>query len=53
MRESDQGFPKTVMELSLRKYQQLPKKGKPKKNEEWTPLATIVCRDESSMLLVR
>ena len=47
MWESDQAFPKTVLELSLRKYNELPKKGKPKKNEEWTPLATILCRDES------
>ena len=35
-------FAQLVMELSLRKYRELPKKGKPKKGEEWTPLATIL-----------
>jgi hypothetical protein len=36
-------FAHLVMDLSLRKYSALPKKGKPKRGEEWTPLATILC----------
>ena len=43
---SDDGeaeFARLVMDLSLRKYVALPKKGKPKRGEEWTPLATILC----------
>ena len=36
-------FAHLIMELSLRKYRALPKKGKPKRGEEWTPLATILC----------
>lgn len=40
----DEGeFAHLVMNLSLRKYSTLPRKGKPKKGEEWTPLATILC----------
>ena len=40
----DEGeFAHLVMDLSLRKYSALPRKGKPKKGEEWTPLATILC----------
>ena len=37
-------FAHQIMDLSLRKYSALPKKGKPKRGEEWTPLATILCR---------
>ena len=36
-------FSRLVMDVSLRKYSALPKKGKPKEEEEWTPLATILC----------
>ncbi len=34
-----------VAEASLRKYGELPKKGKPQRSQEWTPLATIVCAE--------
>ena len=39
---SGSDFALQVMELSLKKYSSLPKRGKPKKGEEWTPLATIL-----------
>ena len=32
----------TILEESLQKYLQLPKKGKPIAGEEWTPLATVL-----------
>ena len=35
-------FHQKIAEVSLRKYRELPKKGKPKKDEEWSPLATVV-----------
>ena len=40
--ERDNSFAQKVIEMSLRKYNALPKKGKPKKGEEWTPLAAIL-----------
>ena len=40
--DSDSHFAQMVMEMSLRKYNALPKKGKPKKGEEWTPLAAVL-----------
>ena len=51
---SDDGeaeFARLVMDLSLRKYGTLPKKGKPKRGEEWTPLATILCRQGTLLFL--
>ena len=38
-------FPELVLETSLRKYRELPKRGKPKRDEEWTPLATVLCSE--------
>lgn len=35
-------FAQQVMNLALRKYKSLPKKGKPKRGEEWTPLAAVL-----------
>ena len=35
-------FRELVVELSLEKYKELPKKGKPLQGE-WTPLATVLC----------
>ena len=40
---NESGFARLVMDLSLRTYSRLPRKGKPKEGEEWTPLATILC----------
>ena len=33
------------MEMCLSKYSDMPKKGKPKSGEEWTPLSAVVCHD--------
>ena len=44
-------FAHLVMNLSLRKYSTLPKKGKPKRGEEWTPLATILCHQGTSLCM--
>ena len=38
-------FSEAVAAVSFRKYKELPKKGKPKRGEEWTPLATVVCSE--------
>lgn len=35
-------FYRRIAEVSLKKYRELPKKGKPVKEQEWTPLATVV-----------
>ena len=31
-----------VVELSVQKYMQLPRRGKPQEDAEWTPLAAVV-----------
>ncbi len=40
---SSERFYYRVAEVSLEKYRELPKKGKPMRKEEWTPLAAVVC----------
>ena len=44
-------FHRDVVSYSLRKYKELPKQGKPNKNE-WTPLSTVLC-SEGTMLHAR
>ena len=36
-------FHKEVVEASLRKYKELPKRGKPDRKKEWSPLSTFLC----------
>lgn len=38
-------FSELVAEASLQQYRELPKKGKPKRSKEWTPLATVMCSE--------
>ena len=42
MQSQRQDFHERIVAVSLKKYSELPKKGKPKTPEEWTPLSTFV-----------
>lgn len=42
-------FHKKIAELSLRKYKELPRKGKPRGDKEWTPLAAVVCSEGTEL----
>ena len=35
-------FHRKIVSVSLEKYRELPKRGKPKTEQEWTPLSTFV-----------
>jgi tRNA-specific adenosine deaminase 1 len=52
METSSQYFHREVVTASLRKYRELPKRGKPKRDEEWTPLSTILCSQGSELEVV-
>ena len=42
-------FHKKIAELSLQKYKELPRKGKPRGDKEWTPLAAVVCSEGTEL----
>lgn len=39
----DEDLHKRIVSVSLKKYSEVTKRGKPKAKEEWTPLSTILC----------
>ena len=49
--ELDERFADKVAELCYKKYQSLPKKGKPQKNKEWTLLSCVVFTRTEVLLL--